>query len=1449
MTPYQPLTDVRDANTNVINVFASDREITVTDDEEGPALRTEPMQKIQFYIMRFMELLTGRNAFAIDFWPNLIAQRQIRDYKARTLHAPEVTRHAEVPPHQVLNNAANSRVDGYIQNMQFLVLMLHKLTIFSIQYMMEEDTKKTLIDLVGICDALPRFAKRSTYIWLQINQFVYEAQQFDPGQDGVISYAIQPLHALRLIQGQGSQDLVNPQAGQYSATAMGPGQQIPQLVTFIPTQIVQQFYSGQLIPRSQVQQPFQGFGMYSGIQQFQGFPQPGPFQQAQPSSGYSVQLYRLPSITDGLPQFMQSSPTLGIQQTQQSNLLTPPEPNSAGHPAFQSSSQSQNLEQLNQQYNQLPTNQTTITRIVTKSGLRTQICKWKINRFTRNSFNKKDCIRLITIMEQEKHTKNRLKNFMAQRSYALRYIGLRSNGQHHRGFGKGLLNVSVFIQREARYEYLTVIDWKAFLRKVDTDFYLNTMRMNMTKIETIEKITQIQEDAEKEGEQSQVKVLQMDRIMRIGLKVYIATLTDNNQKIRIFSKRHDQALPPVQSVTEAPIYMSYFRTAQKDVFRRRNYIFPNFDEKSSVSWTGPESICQELNTPIAIFRTALQLLTAQDNQEQLNQEVNIQIQQQVNQLQEVNREIQILQQDAIVNSTQQNEQIQQIDVINLEQGIQQNIEKIPMNEQQNLNYEAEQSAKTSTAHMPQTEASENLQNLQKEQNENLNNIADQNPIQTTQVFTEYHLGPLFSQMNYPEPPGRTTDMSQTKLKSRQSTSRRQMIPSLTQTNPQSQIIPYQNQNQSSILNVDLMRMFTNPFSVPKAIQHQQIAGDAAQVLHAPRDTFSTNGNVRRAASSTDSVASGQVGVAGTKPINIQTAASTQIQVNFIHEPKIEKKGSKTTFRSKATSTNASVVANLNQSEDQLRRQPGTSTRTVPTNGNSEQNKGGDSYPGNLCQDPNGRNITISTKHGNGGKNNSLSGDMEIGKRSGILTIGVFPTIQKQGQRKDIWRETENLFVLVLRRRENSIQREIGGRTERKYNRRETSRVGQMIQSNIYNFDASLEMEENFGYQFTEYGDISDSFQDEWNRSSERLDKKRKLGNKSRSKIDFSPYNNTSTAHAIPSIRSNGESLLIYSITVWNAAFPNLLRTRTYNGLNQDMERVTYKNFELRRRSAPSTLEQRKIMKINLDNNENYKSVQMGNIPRKMRNRTKTTDQLPRVVLGLGKDVLKDDRPKETGTMLLINEIYLPKMETNPDQDTISSINNRQIEFSKSPTLKNKQWKENMILSKEILQELYLWQGVIVRNQDMTLEARLPEAVIVSDASPKGWRVTLELQAGDILVQHGEWNKEQKRWTSNKKEMEAIYLGLFHYDQVFKDPQIETILIKSDSSTAVQDLAKHRAGQTLVAKVKKIVKLCQQLKIQTQIQHSPGVSNKITDALSWLSTQGDYSVKREIFAAL
>ncbi|KAA6398100.1 MAG: hypothetical protein EZS28_006377 [Streblomastix strix] len=201
-------------------------------------------------------------------------------------------------------------------------------------------------------------------------------------------------------------------------------------------------------------------------------------------------------------------------------------------------------------------------------------------------------------------------------------------------------------------------------------------------------------------------------------------------------------------------------------------------------------------------------------------------------------------------------------------------------------------------------------------------------------------------------------------------------------------------------------------------------------------------------------------------------------------------------------------------------------------------------------------------------------------------------------------------------------------------------------------------------------DLIDSFQDAGNRSSERFDKERRLDNNSRSKVDFSPPNSISTEQTLPSIRSNKESLLIQRNSVWDTEFTILFRAGISNSPIQNMESVGLQNPQLCRRSAHPTLEQRKIARINFDNNKNFGSIWVDNSSRKMRNRTKTTSQLLKMCLGLEKDVHKDDSPKKTGTTLLIKEIYQPNIETNSDQDKIYSIDNTQVEFSKNPSKRN-----------------------------------------------------------------------------------------------------------------------------------------------------------------------------------
>ncbi|KAA6382215.1 MAG: hypothetical protein EZS28_022258 [Streblomastix strix] len=114
--------------------------------------------------------------------------------------------------------------------------------------------------------------------------------------------------------------------------------------------------------------------------------------------------------------------------------------------------------------------------------------------------------------------------------------------------------------------------------------------------------------------------------------------------------------------------------------------------------------------------------------------------------------------------------------------------------------------------------------------------------------------------------------------------------------------PYSNLDQNLILNVDLMWVIKDPFSILKGIQRQQIAGEAAQVHHAPRERFPTYGMVTK--------------VAGTKQINIWTAPSTQLQENPTCEPKVLKK--------KETGHPSEVTS---QEQMQLRSQTRTKVKT------------------------------------------------------------------------------------------------------------------------------------------------------------------------------------------------------------------------------------------------------------------------------------------------------------------------------------------------------------------------------------------------------------------------------------------------------------------------------------------------------------------------------------------
>ncbi|KAA6385519.1 MAG: hypothetical protein EZS28_018953 [Streblomastix strix] len=451
MKPNQPLTDDRDANGNDTNVFASERKIKVSDAYDGPALRTPPMQEIQYFIMWLMELLTGRNKFAIDFWANLIAQAQVRDYKARTLHAPEVTRHAEVSPHKVLANAANSQVDGYIQNLQLQIIMLYKQTMLSIQHILEGNAKETLIDLVSVCAALLHFAERPILIQIKMKEDPQVAQQFDPGFNRVVEVRTQLSLCRPQLRNRDVTRAIDSIAGDVYTNS---DRIIILLLTADTKNLDIKTIPGIWhVPKNTT------ISRFSVTRTFLVDPT----------------FFRLQYITHHAYWV-----TLLFNLAFRARILNKQTNNTANNLRSDYEHQYKSNRTRNS-LNKLDCIK--FTTFIDQGNLIKNISKpFQSSIFPRT--NNKHELAIISCSQR----------LLDIKELYVKIYRLKGQWRTSQRFGQCLLNVSVFIQRHTTHEYLTTNDWKAFQIETDTDLYLN----KMTKSEMTGKIIQIQEDEGKE---------------------------------------------------------------------------------------------------------------------------------------------------------------------------------------------------------------------------------------------------------------------------------------------------------------------------------------------------------------------------------------------------------------------------------------------------------------------------------------------------------------------------------------------------------------------------------------------------------------------------------------------------------------------------------------------------------------------------------------------------------------------------------------------------------------------------------------------------------------------------------------------------------------------------------------------------------------------------------------
>ncbi|KAA6372525.1 MAG: hypothetical protein EZS28_031950 [Streblomastix strix] len=76
---------------------------------------------------------------------------------------------------------------------------------------------------------------------------------------------------------------------------------------------------------------------------------------------------------------------------------------------------------------------------------------------------------------------------------------------------------------------------------------------------------------------------------------------------------------------------------------------------------------------------------------------------------------------------------------------------------------------------------------------------------------------------------------------------------------------------------------------------------------------------------------------------------------------------------------------------------------------------------------------------------------------------------------------------------------------------------------------------------------------------------------------------------------------------------------------------------------------------------------------------------------------------------------------------------------KKSNIKTQGWTVMMVSQLEALKELYQWIIKIAEIKKKQVQVPIPQATVVTDASPQRWGATQELDYGELLVAHGAWS--------------------------------------------------------------------------------------------------------------
>jgi ribonuclease HI len=163
-------------------------------------------------------------------------------------------------------------------------------------------------------------------------------------------------------------------------------------------------------------------------------------------------------------------------------------------------------------------------------------------------------------------------------------------------------------------------------------------------------------------------------------------------------------------------------------------------------------------------------------------------------------------------------------------------------------------------------------------------------------------------------------------------------------------------------------------------------------------------------------------------------------------------------------------------------------------------------------------------------------------------------------------------------------------------------------------------------------------------------------------------------------------------------------------------------------------------------------------------------------------------------------------------------------------------------------DLKWWLHTVTRNVPRPWEPPPVRSTLTTDASPNGWGAELKVGMSSSFT-FGHWKEQQRRMSSNAKELTAVRMALAAFSHVFRDLNPSTVIVESDNTTAVHVINNKRAAISLATILRSLLTCAGRLRVNLRAVYLPGIRNDTADRLSRMGELTGFYLKSAVLESL